>query len=135
MRAAGHRMAVSAGAPHIVGWNVGFVLDPLLGIVHYGLGFFRRQPMVSGQVLQNRTGLVGRDHYTSQPDHALDGLFPALRSGALPGDAEHVAVLVSRVAAPTLGNHQRVGDGDAFLGRGFGLLSGRGALRLLALRE
>ena len=130
-----HGMAVRASAAHVVVGDVGLILNPMLGVIHDRLRLFGRQAVIGGQIFQDRARFIRRQADAAQTHHALDGFFPAFRRGALPGDAQHVALFVFGVASPALGDYQLTGDRNALFGRRFSRLCGRGSLRLLGLSK
>jgi hypothetical protein len=58
-------------------------------------------------------------------DHVLQGVLPAVRSCPFPREVLHVSMLVACVAIAAFGDHQRVGDRNAFFALGRILCQGR----------
>jgi hypothetical protein len=81
-------VAIGTSAAHIVGGDVGFVLDAVLGKVHHGLRFLGRQAMVCAQILEDRSRFHRGEAHALLPHHPLDGFFPSFGCGTLPGDAQ-----------------------------------------------
>src|SRR5580704_13511545 len=79
-----------------------FVHHAMLWEIFNGLGLFRRESLLVAKVAKNLAGVVGFERNAVQPDHSLDGFFPAFGSGANPRDARYVALSVRRVAPTAL---------------------------------
>ena len=91
-RLAKRMTVVACGAKRFVRDDL--VLNAVFRNVHQGLRLFGSQPVIGGQIFQDRTRFRGLERGAVEPHHPFDCLFPSLGCGAFPGDAREVALVV-----------------------------------------
>ena len=124
-----HRVARRAGVGRVLVRRVGVLDQPPFGLERNRPFFVRREPLVVGQILQNRPRVGRIEAGPVERDHPLDGPFPVLGRCAAIGDARHPLARVGRMARSAFRANQITSDRNAFIRCAVDRRRRRGCLR------